>query len=220
MFILCLSFNNFVQSSIFVKYGTQTRIRNISIRTVVRTIGQNLCSSLLGMHAYTGCDTLSAKSGRGKISPLRIVKEHKAFQDMFKLLGTDWELSDNLFEKLQEFTCRMYCSRPQTNDINELRYKLFCVRRENIESIQLPPCADCLCMHTLRANYQAAVCKHRLQSRPVIPCPTSHGWNQDGTRVVIQWISWRPAPASVLELLSCSCTRSCALPCCSCLANS
>ena len=114
VFILCLSFKNFVQSSIFVKCGTQTRIRNISIRTVVRTIGQNLCSSLLGMHAYTGCDTLSAKSGRGKISPLRIVKEHKAFQDMFKLLGTDWELSDNLFKKLQELICRIYCSRPQT----------------------------------------------------------------------------------------------------------
>ena len=32
-------------------------------------------------------------------------------------------------------------------------------------------------------------------------------------------MSGQPAPATVLELLSCSCTRSCRLPNCSCLAN-
>ena len=32
-------------------------------------------------------------------------------------------------------------------------------------------------------------------------------------------MSGQPAPATVLELLCCSCTRSCRLPNCSCLAN-
>ena len=53
---------------------------------------------------------------------------------MFDLLGVEWEFSDNLFQMLQNFTCRMYSSRPGTNSINELRYRLFCSKRCNIES--------------------------------------------------------------------------------------
>ena len=142
VFILCLSF----------KCGTQTRVRYISITSIVQAIGQNLCSSLLGMHAYTGCDTVSAFAGRGKIGALRIVKEQRSFQEMFDLLGVEWELSDDLFQMLPNFTCRMYSSRPGTNSINELRYRLFCSKRCNIESDQLPPCADCLYKHACRAN--------------------------------------------------------------------
>ena len=115
VFILCLSF----------KCGTQTRVRYISITSIVQAIGQNLCSSLLGMHAYTGCDTVSAFAGRGKIGALRIVKEQRSFQEMFDLLGVEWELSDDLFQMLQNFTCRMYSSRPETNSIHELRYREF-----------------------------------------------------------------------------------------------
>ena len=81
----------------------------------MQAIGPNLCNSLLGMHGYTGCDTLSAFAGRGKIGALRIVKEHRSVQEMFDLLGVEWELSDDLFQKLQDFTCRMYSSRPGTN---------------------------------------------------------------------------------------------------------
>ena len=70
VFILCVSFKHLIPSSIFFKCGTQTRVRYISITSIVQALGQNLCSSLLGMHAYTGCDTVSAFSGRGKIGAL------------------------------------------------------------------------------------------------------------------------------------------------------
>ena len=135
-----MSFKYLIPSSIVFKCGTQTRVRYISITSIVQAIGQNLCSSLLGMHAYTGCDTVSAFAGRGKIGALWIVKEQRYFQEMFDLLGVEWEFSDNLFQMLQNFTCRMYSSRPGTNSINELRYRFFCSKRCNIESDQLPPC--------------------------------------------------------------------------------
>ena len=35
------------------------------------------------MLAYTGCETVSAFAGRGKIGGLRIVKEQRSFQEMF-----------------------------------------------------------------------------------------------------------------------------------------
>lgn len=219
VFLLCVSFKHLIPLSIFFKCGTQTRVRYISITSIVQAIGQNLCSSLLGLHAYTGCDTVSAFAGRGKIGALRIVKEQRSFQEMFDLLGVEWELSGDLFQKLQDFTCRMYSSRPGTNSINELRYRLFCSKRGNIESDHLSPCADCLYKHACRANYQTAIWRRSLENRPEIPSPLRHGWIQDENKLGIDWMSGQPAPEAVLKLLSCPCTRSCRLPNCSCLVN-
>ena len=103
----------------------------------------------------------------------------------------------------------MYSSRPGTNSINELRYRLFCSKRGNIESNQLPPCADCLYKHACRANYQTGIWRRSLENCPEIPSLLRHGWIQDENKLGIDWMSGQPAP----------CTRSCRLPNCSCLAN-
>ena len=42
--------------------------------------------------------------------------------------------------------------------------RLFCAKEGKVNSNQLPPCADCLKMHSLRANYQAAVWRRSLRS--------------------------------------------------------
>ena len=133
----------------------------------------------------TGWDTVSAFAGRGKIDALRIVKEQRSFQEMFDLFGVEWEFSDNLFQVLQNFTCCMYSSRPGTNSINELRYRLFCSKRGNIESDQLPPCADCLYKHACRANYQTGIWRRSLENCPEIPSPLRHGWIQDENKLGI-----------------------------------
>ena len=45
-----------------------------------------------------------------------------------------------------------------------LRYRLFCAKKGNIDSTQLPPCVDYLFKHASRANVQAAIWKRSLQS--------------------------------------------------------
>ena len=35
--------------------------------------------------------------------------------------GMEWGLSDIPFQSLQEFVCKLYCSQPGTDNINELR---------------------------------------------------------------------------------------------------
>ena len=57
---------------------------------------------MIGMHAFTGCDTVSAFSGRRKMTTFRQVKMDKAYQIAFQELGRSWEVSPELFEKLQE----------------------------------------------------------------------------------------------------------------------
>lgn len=128
------------------------------------------------MHAFTGCDTVSAFARRGKISALRLAKQHTSYQEMFTQLGMEWVLSDMLFQSLQALTCRLYCSQPGTDNINELRYRIFCAKKRNIHSTQLTPCVDCLFKHASRANFQAAIWKRSLQTCQETPTPIGCGW--------------------------------------------
>lgn len=118
-------------------------------------------------------------------------------------------MSDELFQEIEQFTCCMYIPNSSTVEVNELRYQLFCAKRGEVESSQLPPCRDCLFMHIQRANYQAAIWKCCVQATPVVPSPTEYGWTEDGGKLAIYWMRSLPAPDVVLELLTCKCVRSC-----------
>ena len=218
--VLGVAFSDDIPCPMFQKCGTQNRTRYLDIHKLHASLGSSIAGALVGMHAFTGCDTVSAFAGRGKISTLKQLKSNRNYQEVFLELGKFWEVSDALFEKLQAITCQMYVPSTCTTKVNLLRYQLFCTRRGEVESSQLPPCEDCLLMHVIRANYQAAIWRRALQKMPPVPSPKDHGWDIDADgQLVIQWMRGTPAPDTVLQLLSCMCKRSCKLPDCICLNN-
>jgi len=79
-----------------------------------------------------------------------------------------------------------------TSDVNELRYALFCAKKGEAESHQLPPCRDCLEKHYQLPNYQAAIWKNFLQNKEVAT-PVGKGWfletNVHGERLEIDWMA-------------------------------
>ncbi|KAG0710452.1 hypothetical protein GWK47_022750 [Chionoecetes opilio] len=64
--VLCLGMCHKIPSHLFQKCGTKNRTRFLDITTLSRTLGGSVCDSLIGMHAFTGCDTVSAFAGRGR----------------------------------------------------------------------------------------------------------------------------------------------------------
>ena len=54
------------------------------------------------VHAFTGCDTVSACAGRGKMRIFKHVKTNKTYEEAFCWLGRTWDVSAELFQKLQE----------------------------------------------------------------------------------------------------------------------
>ena len=60
--LLCLAFHKDIHSSVYVKCGTATRTRYISISNVSAAL-VHVRASLLRLHSFTGCDTVSAFSG-------------------------------------------------------------------------------------------------------------------------------------------------------------
>jgi len=104
--VLCMLFQSKIACPLYQKCGTQTRTRYVDIRNVTHMFGEQFCEALPGLHTYTGCDTVSAFAGRGKVSALQKLEHEKSTQEVFSDLGKEWELSEKLFIKLQKFTCQ------------------------------------------------------------------------------------------------------------------
>ena len=51
------------------------------------------------------------------------------------------------------------------------------------------------------------------------PEPEGHGWKLDEGKLVIDWMSDPPVPDTILEFLTCSCTRAFVNPTCVCILN-
>ena len=83
-------------------------MKHVDIASTGNVLGKDVCEALLGMHAITGCDTVSSFAGKGQLSAFQLVKKNISFQEHFARFGLSWEFSDADFTKLQMFTCILY----------------------------------------------------------------------------------------------------------------
>ena len=81
------------------------------------------------MHSFTGCDTVSAFAGKGKTNALKLLTTSRNIQHMFFKLGEEWDLSPELMNKLEAFTCLLYAAKGASVKVNYLRYNLFCAKK-------------------------------------------------------------------------------------------
>ena len=73
--------------TIYQKRGTVARVRYVNISAITNSLGSMVSKCLPGLHAYTGCDTVSAFASKGKLKAFKLVQEEDLFQEMFTELG-------------------------------------------------------------------------------------------------------------------------------------
>jgi hypothetical protein len=107
--------------------GTGNKKRLIDITKLAQQYQQELCTALLGLHAFTRCDTTSAFKGIGKVKPIKILQKSPQFQSALAQIGDSWQISEDLFLQMEAFTCLLYGSKevPSVNDLcyNKIRGK-------------------------------------------------------------------------------------------------
>lgn len=204
---------------LFIRSGTKNRTVILDISKIAHVLGNDVCKALPGIHAFTGCDSVSAFAGKGKLGALKLLKKDVSAQTIFNSLGQDWIVSDKLCKDIEAFTCTLYDSSSNISSVNKCRYNLFRSKRGVVESSQLPPCHDSLLQHIARANYQTAVWRRTLDANPDIPSPVGMGWLEQGGRLEPLWMKGSPAPTTILQFLSCTCSRSCNQNMCQCMKN-
>jgi hypothetical protein len=88
-----------------MRFSSANRNRLVSVEKIAAFFGKDLnYESLLCLHAYMGCDTVSAFSGMGKTKGIKLIRQSRDFQDAFAKLGSDWVLGTEVMNVLQIFT--------------------------------------------------------------------------------------------------------------------
>ena len=103
--ILCVGYCKKINCFLYQKCGTQNQTRYMNISNLAQLLGDNLCDALAGIHAFTGCDSVSAFAGQGKLSAPKLVRGNSAFKESFNLMGTSWEVSQELYMQQDGFIC-------------------------------------------------------------------------------------------------------------------
>ena len=176
--------------------GVGDKRRLIDINNLCLALGSTVATSLLGFHAFTGCDSTSAFVRQGKLKPFKILLKSEHFQAAFREMGIDHDLSKKNSDTLEAFTCNIYGSKASSvNKVRFLQAKLkfqskssgLLSAKDNADLSLLPPCQTSLNLHMQRANYQALVWKKSLQAFPELPVPENHGWKMGEGQLLIDW---------------------------------
>jgi hypothetical protein len=61
---MAMAFSDKIVAPFIMKCGTRTRTKIIDIRRVAASVGTVACHALIGLHSFTGCDTVSSGGSR------------------------------------------------------------------------------------------------------------------------------------------------------------
>ena len=158
-------YHNSMSEPLYMQFRTKSRTQLLDIQRAAKNLGHEVCKALIGLHSFTACDSVSAFAVRGKLAALQLMRADTVHLETFQELGQNWHVAEDLLQRLEAFTCVWYrAAGMKTDDVNELRYMVFSAKKEEQESHQLPPYADCLHKHCVRANYQARIWKLCLEA--------------------------------------------------------
>ena len=148
--------------SILAKATKKKRLHNVTEFASAMTTDHS--AALPGLHAYSGRDTTSAFKGRGKVKPIKSMRQNDKKVATLARLCDSWDVSEDLMKDLEEFTCSLY-GRQQFKHVDDLRFFMLQERCKkdiinpnmNVDLSGLPPCSKRLKQHIRRANYQTGI---------------------------------------------------------------
>ena len=216
VFIIALSKLHDIEANMYMLTGTGDKKRLIDLNSVADNAFTRLdqvdCSkdmyfeALLGFHCFTGCDSTSSFSGRGKNKPLQILNKSEEYINTFASLGCALEVTENTVEILQSFVCHMYGKKDALAlgiSLNDLRYHIYCQKAGKVSCETLPPCTNVLEQHIKRVNFQTRIWRTSLQATVEPESPTENGWSIDNDGLSITWMTCNPAPEEVSTVFNC-----------------
>ena len=218
--------------SLWITFGKGKDLRWIPVHSIVRSLGPK-SNALPFFHAFTGCDTVSAFVGKGKLTAWQAWNVLENVTETFCKLSQPCDtLTVDDIDNIEEFVVIMYDRSSESKKVNETRFDLFARKQRSYDSI--PPTKAALVEHIKRSVLQAGhTWGQSLSKTQNLPSPSRWGWEKSTGVWLPYWSSLEPIAASCQELVKCGCKVNCSgnckcfrscLPCtalcsCSCADN-
>ena len=195
--------------NIWLEVGIQSANtqRYINVNQLHEEPGESLCAALPGYHAFTGCDYTASFCRKGKTRRLKIVENRQDFQEMFKSLESNEELTEDLLRKFEEFVCVMY-GRRKWSTVNEARFEIFLEKYKlpstkmladvkKLDAGMLPPRLKVLKQKIKRVKLiTRRWMSSTLQHQP-IEVPEEYGWKLEDEKYQIVWFEGDATPKTL-----------------------
>lgn len=193
---------------LWVAFGTGQHFRYIPAHKIAASLGPDKSQALPIFHAYTGCDTVSSFSTRGKKTAWDTWKAYEEVTPAFLALSTGpAQITDDVVAVLERFTILLYNRTSSMVNIDEARKELFTKKGRAMDAI--PPTRAALVQHIKRAVYQGGHCWGNAFKVAVdMPSPEDWGWI-DPHNWKPMWTTLPEASTSSRELLQCHCQKGC-----------
>jgi len=215
---------------LWIAFGVGKHFKVIPVHILHTQLGTPKATALPLFHALTGCDTVSSFLGKGKTTAFNTWTKYPELSESLNSIRTSkGESLNEEFMAIERFIVLMYSSSSDSSSVNSERQALF-TRGRAID--QIPPTADALMQHLLRAVFQGVhVWSQSLIKHQLLPCPSDWGWKKDKDQWKPLWITLPQSQQACRELIHCSCKKNCSgkcscfsagLPCthlCSCICR-
>ena len=166
-------------NELWLAFGSGKSLRYLSAHEMAGALGPEKCIALPFVHAFSGCDTVSAFAGRGKKTVWEIWNIFNEVTPAFRTLASKSDpssIGDHL-EVLERFVVLLYNRTSTEMNVNEARKQLFSQKGRPMDG--LPPTQAALLEHIKRAAYQAGhVWAQMLIAVPNLRSPSEWGWVQ------------------------------------------
>ena len=186
------------------------------IKVMKKLLGYDVCSSLLFLHAFTGCDTTSAVFGIGKKSALhKVLKGDSVLKSCAKIFSTP---KKNIAE-IEEAGCKamvaLFGGKPADN-LSAMRYSSLCQKVGSAKSFvtpeRLPPTSSATKYHVIRTYLQVMLWMDNGEAMDT----TEWGWELQNNSLVPVMMDTSPAPETLLKIIHCNCSGGCSTFRCTC----
>ena len=120
-FILLHHARNLTGITVLFDTGTGNSHRLLNITELENANTSTYSTSLLVIHAYSGCDTTSAFKELGKVKLIKVLQGNLKYSESLSTLGDSWDVSDELLQEFDAFTCALY-GKPRMTSVDAVRH--------------------------------------------------------------------------------------------------
>ena len=87
MGVLAVHYSRQISDSLILATGKGNKQRFTDVNGISQKYGENICEALPSLHAFTGCDSVSAFSGKGKQSAVKVILKDEGLCETMRELG-------------------------------------------------------------------------------------------------------------------------------------
>ena len=177
------------------------------VKKITSSLGSSVCTNVLFVHAFIGCDTTSRLHGIGKGVALKKLATDPLFYEKAEAFNRPAATKEEIVLAGEKALLCLYNSKSPDENLDSLRYSRFCQNVATgttfVQPESLPPTSAAAAYHSQRVYFQIQ------QWKGIQLMPEDWGRKLTVGKLLPVRTDLPPAHASLLQMVRCNCRKDC-----------